>query len=171
MEDVSSWKRMTRHLDARCRKTLEGISTRRLGLNGVVIGKYNYSKKSYTGTLHARNIKCLQIIIGFSTSSQHSKNRAHHRPRRAPQTPPSALVHRSSTTVRPRRTHRIRAESDSSCGPSTGSGSRRGSACPPVRPPSSRARWSGPSGRWKIFWFKREDSCMAVARDSLFSPD
>ena len=58
------------------------------------------------------------------------------RPRHVPQAPPSALVHRLSTTARPRHTHRIRIGSSSSCGPPTGSDSRLGSACPRVRPPS-----------------------------------
>ena len=70
----------------------------------------------------------------FSTPSQHSKNRAHHQ--RALQAPPPALVYRPSNTARPRGTHRIRTGSGSSCGPSTGSDSRLGSACLRVWPPS-----------------------------------
>ena len=94
-------------------------------------------KKSYTNTLYAcHRYTCLQIIMGFSAPSRQSKNRAHHRRQHALQAPPSALVHRPSTTSRTRRTHRIRTGSGFSCGPPTGSDSRLGSACPRVRPPS-----------------------------------
>jgi len=91
------------------------------------------------------------------------------------------LVHRCaracypSTTARPRHTRRRQTETCSSSGPPTNSGFPSGvcllssSAAIPARTPSSRVRCSGLSGRWKTFWFRRADSCVAVTRGDLFS--
>ena len=142
------------------------------------------SKKSYTNTLYARHwyIQSYQVPPNHHNRLFNTIPTLEESCAQSPQAcPPSAStcsrpppVHHRSTSPYASYSNWIRlfVRSAHWFGFPSGIGLPSSSAAIAVRMASSRARWSGPSGRWKIFWFRREDSCVAVARVSLlFSLD
>jgi len=120
------------------------------------------------------NVGMLSFIVSPSPPPL-QKNHGHNFSHFCHLVPRCVLARYPSTTARPRHTRRRQTETCSSSGPPNNSGFPSGvcflpsSAAVAARIPSSRVRCSGLSGRWKTSWFRRADSCVAVARGDLFS--